>query len=60
MKKEFEPNQNFEQTIKIIENIRWKEDHTILEENLRELIGLTPLEVIVGAVLGAMVAFIMS
>lgn len=60
MKKEFEPNQNFEQTIKIIENIRWKEDYTILEENLRELIGHTPLEVIVGAVLGAMVAFIMS
>ena len=45
---------------KIVENIRKKEGHTILEKNLKELIGHTPLEVIVGAVLGAAVAFIMS
>ena len=45
---------------KIVENIRKKEGHTILEENLKELIGHTPLEVIAGAALGVAVAFIMS
>ncbi len=45
---------------KIVENIRKKEGLTILEENLKELIGHTPLEVIAGAVLGVAVAFIMS
>ncbi len=45
---------------KIVENIRKKEGHTILEENLKELLGHTPLEVIAGAVLGVVVAFIMS
>ena len=45
---------------KIVENIRKKEGHTILEENLKELLGHTPLEVIAGAALGVVVAFIMS
>jgi len=45
---------------KIVENIRKKEGHTILEENLKELLGHTPLEVIAGAALGVAVAFIMS
>ncbi len=45
---------------KIVENIHKKESLALLEGNLKELIGHTPLEVLAGAVLGVAVAFIMS
>ncbi len=44
---------------KIANNIWNKEGVKIIEENLKELIGHTPKEVFVGAILGIGVAFIM-
>lgn len=44
---------------KITDNILNKEGTKIIEENLKELIGHTPKEVFVGAILGIGVAFIM-
>ena len=43
---------------KIVENIRKKEGHSIIEENLKELIGHTPMEVFWGAILGIVIALI--
>ncbi|MCF7793928.1 MAG: divergent PAP2 family protein [Candidatus Cloacimonetes bacterium] len=45
---------------KIVENVRKKEGHSIIEENLKELLGHTPIEVFGGAILGVVVAFLMS
>ena len=45
---------------KIVDNIRKKEGYSILEENLKELLGHTPIEVFGGAVLGISVALIMA
>ncbi|MDO9576800.1 MAG: divergent PAP2 family protein [Candidatus Cloacimonadales bacterium] len=45
---------------KIVENIKKKEGHSLLEENLKELLGHTPMEVLGGAVLGIVVAILMS
>ena len=45
---------------KIVENIRKKEGYKIIEKNLKELLGHTPLEVLGGAVIGFLVAFFMN
>ena len=45
---------------KIVENIRKKEGYSILEENLKELLGHTPMEVFGGAILGIIVALVMT
>ena len=45
---------------KMIDNIRKKESPALLDGNLKELIGHTPLEVLGGAVLGIAIAFLMS
>ncbi|HHE39252.1 MAG TPA: divergent PAP2 family protein [Candidatus Cloacimonetes bacterium] len=45
---------------KMIDNIRKKENAILFEENLKELIGHTPLEVLAGALLGVAIAFVMS
>jgi uncharacterized protein len=45
---------------KIVKNIQKKENYTIIEGNLKELLGHTPLEVFGGAFLGAVVAVLMS
>ncbi|MDP8267311.1 MAG: divergent PAP2 family protein [Candidatus Tenebribacter davisii] len=45
---------------KIVDNIKKREGYVILEGNLKELLGHTPLEVFGGAVLGVIVAFLMS
>jgi len=45
---------------KMIDNIRKKENAVLFEENLKELIGHTPLEVLAGALLGVAIAFVMS
>ena len=45
---------------KIVDNIKKKEGHVLLEENLKELLGHTPMEVLGGAVLGVAIAFLMS
>ena len=45
---------------KIVENIRKKEGYSLIEENLKELLGHTPKEVFGGAVLGVLVAFGMA
>ena len=44
---------------KIVDNIKKKEGYTIIEENLKEFLGHTPLEVLGGAILGVAVALIM-
>ncbi len=44
---------------KIVNNIKKKEGHVIIEQNLRELVGHTPLEVFAGAILGVIIAFLM-
>ena len=44
---------------KIVSNIKKREGYLIIEENLKELIGHTPLEVLGGAVLGIIIAFLM-
>lgn len=44
---------------KIVINIKKREGYAIIEENLKELLGHTPLEVLGGTVLGIMVAFLM-
>ncbi len=44
---------------KIIENIHKKEGYSIIEENLKELLGHTPLEVLGGAILGVLVALLL-
>jgi len=43
---------------KIVENIKKKEGHSLLEENLKELIGHTPMEVFWGAILGIVIAIL--
>jgi len=45
---------------KIVENIRKKDGYSLIEENLKELLGHTPKEVFGGAVLGVLVAFGMA
>jgi len=45
---------------KIAENIKKKEGYSLIEENLKELLGHTPLEVLGGAILGVAVALLMS
>lgn len=45
---------------KIVTNISNKEGHKIVEENLKELLGHTPFEVLVGAILGIVVSLLMS
>ena len=45
---------------KMIGNIHKKESPLLLEGSLKELIGHTPLEVLAGAVLGVVIAFVMS
>ncbi len=45
---------------KMINNIRKKENSVLFEENMKELIGHTPLEVLAGAALGVTIAFVMS
>lgn len=44
---------------KIVENVWKKDGHRLIEEDLKELLGHTPKEVFVGAVLGIAVAFLM-
>lgn len=44
---------------KIVSNIKKREGYTIIEENLKEFLGHTPLEVLGGAALGVAVALIM-
>lgn len=44
---------------KIVDNIRKKEGHSIIEENLKELLGHTPMEVFWGAILGIIIALIL-
>jgi len=44
---------------KIVSNIKKREGYTIIEENLKEFLGHTPLEVFGGAVLGIIIAFVM-
>ena len=45
---------------KIVENIRTKEGYSLIEENLKELLGHTPIEVLGGAILGVIVALLMA
>lgn len=45
---------------KIVENVRKKEGYSLIEENLKELLGHTPMEVFGGAILGVVVAFLMA
>lgn len=45
---------------KIVSNIKKREGYYIIEENLKELLGHTPLEVLGGAILGVTIAFLMS
>ncbi|MBN2461569.1 MAG: divergent PAP2 family protein [Candidatus Cloacimonetes bacterium] len=45
---------------KIVANIKKKEGHSIIEENLKEFIGHTPMEVFWGAILGIVIAFFLS
>jgi len=45
---------------KIAENVRKKEGYSLIEENLKELLGHTPLEVLGGTVLGVAIAILMS
>lgn len=45
---------------KIVSNLKKREGYAIIEENLKEFLGHTPLEVFGGAVLGVIVAFLMS
>lgn len=45
---------------KIVENVRKKEGYSLIEENLKELLGHTPLEVLGGTVLGVAIAILMS
>ena len=45
---------------KIVSNIKKREGYFIIEENLKELLGHTPLEVLGGAILGVTIAFLMS
>ncbi len=44
---------------RIVSNIKKREGYAIIEENLKELLGHTPLEVFGGAILGVIVAFLM-
>ncbi len=44
---------------KIAENIRKKEGYKIIDKNLKEFLGHTPLEVFGGAILGVAVAILM-
>jgi acid phosphatase family membrane protein YuiD len=45
---------------KIVENFKTKEGLVLIEENLKELLGHTPMEVLGGAVLGVVVALIFA
>jgi len=42
---------------KIVDNNKTKEGHALIEENLKELLGHTPMEVYCGAILGFLIAF---
>jgi len=44
---------------KIVKKIRNKEGYDLIEGHLKELLGHTPLEVLVGALLGILIAFLM-
>jgi hypothetical protein len=44
---------------KIVHNIKEREGMQLLEKNLKELLGHSPLEVMAGAILGLLVALIM-
>ena len=44
---------------KIVNNIKKREGYAIIEENLKEFLGHTPLEVFGGAVLGIIIALLM-
>jgi uncharacterized protein len=44
---------------KIVDNIKKKEGHALLEENLKELLGHTPMEVFWGALLGFFMTLIL-
>jgi len=44
---------------KIADNIKRKEGHAIIEKNLKELLGHTPMEVFWGAILGFTLAFLL-
>lgn len=43
---------------KIVDNLKKKEGLTLIEENLKELIGHTPMEVFVGAIIGILLSLI--
>lgn len=45
---------------KIVENIKKRDGLVIIEENLKELLGHTPKEVFGGAILGILMAFLLS
>lgn len=45
---------------KIIEKLTHKIEEKISDENLKELLGHTPFEVLIGAILGIVVAFMMK
>lgn len=45
---------------KIVDNIQHKDGIRLIEGNLKELLGHTPLEVIAGAILGIVIALIMG
>lgn len=45
---------------KIADNIAKNEGHQILEKNLKELIGHTPFEVVMGAILGIVISMLMQ
>jgi len=45
---------------KIVDNIQHKDGIRLIEGNLKELLGHTPLEVIAGAVLGIIIALVMG
>lgn len=45
---------------KIVDNIQHKDGIRLIEGNLKELLGHTPLEVIAGAILGVIIALVMG
>jgi len=45
---------------KIVDNIQHKDGIRLIEGNLKELLGHTPLEVIAGAILGIIIALVMG
>lgn len=45
---------------KLMDNLWKKEGYRIIEDNLKELLGHTPIEVLAGGILGVLVALIMQ